>query len=88
MRLGLARTILRTPLGSVACVRTRALIVVLLPSIDSHDVQLAAINALYNSLEFVRENFSREVRHVPLLDCSPARSTGLTHCYCNRNPAG
>ncbi|GAA5923414.1 hypothetical protein JCM3775_007533 [Rhodotorula graminis] len=26
----------------------------------SHDVQLAAINALYNSLEFVRENFSRE----------------------------
>lgn len=28
----------------------------------SSDVQLAAINALYNSLEFVRENFSREVR--------------------------
>ncbi|KWU40980.1 ARM repeat-containing protein [Rhodotorula sp. JG-1b] len=26
----------------------------------SADVQLAAINALYNSLEFVRENFSRE----------------------------
>ena len=28
---------------------------------SSADVQLAAINALYNSLEFVRENFSREV---------------------------
>lgn len=28
---------------------------------NSADVQLAAINALYNSLEFVRENFGREV---------------------------
>jgi importin subunit beta-1 len=27
----------------------------------SQDVQLAAIHALYNSLEFVRENFEREV---------------------------
>jgi importin subunit beta-1 len=25
------------------------------------DVQLAAVNALYNSLEFVRDNFEREV---------------------------
>ena len=28
----------------------------------SGEVQLAAINALYNSLEFVRDNFEREVR--------------------------
>lgn len=28
----------------------------------SADVQLAAITALLNSLEFVRENFEREVR--------------------------
>jgi len=28
----------------------------------SADVQLAAIHALYNSLEFVRENFDRDVR--------------------------
>jgi hypothetical protein len=27
----------------------------------SPDVQLAAVHALYNSLEFVRENFEREV---------------------------
>ena len=27
----------------------------------SSEVQLAAINALYNSLEFVRDNFEREV---------------------------
>lgn len=27
----------------------------------STDVQLAAVNALYNSLEFVRDNFEREV---------------------------
>lgn len=32
-----------------------------LPHPCSADVQLAAINALYNSLEFVRENFGREV---------------------------
>jgi len=30
----------------------------------SHDVQLAAIHALYNSLEFVRENFEREVSRI------------------------
>ena len=29
----------------------------------SQDVQLAAIQALLNSLEFVRDNFEREVRH-------------------------
>lgn len=29
----------------------------------SADVQLAAVHALYNSLEFVRENFEREVSH-------------------------
>jgi hypothetical protein len=28
----------------------------------SPEVQLAAVNALYNSLEFVRANFEREVR--------------------------
>lgn len=28
----------------------------------SPEVQLAAIHALYNSLEFIRENFEREVR--------------------------
>ena len=30
----------------------------------SAEVQLAAIHALYNSLEFVRENFEREVRSL------------------------
>ena len=30
----------------------------------SNEVQLAAIHALYNSLEFVRENFEREVRFL------------------------
>lgn len=30
----------------------------------SPEVQLAAINALYNSLEFVRDNFEREVSPV------------------------
>ena len=29
----------------------------------SQDVQLAAIKALLNSLEFVRDNFDREVRY-------------------------
>ena len=32
----------------------------------STEVQLAAINALYNSLEFVRDNFEREVRFIPV----------------------
>lgn len=32
----------------------------------SADVQLAAITALLNSLEFVRENFEREVRVTPV----------------------
>ena len=32
----------------------------------STEVQLAAINALYNSLEFVRDNFEREVRVIPV----------------------
>ena len=31
----------------------------------SPDVQLAAIHALYNSLEFVRDNFEREVSLRP-----------------------
>jgi hypothetical protein len=31
----------------------------------SQDVQLAAIHALFNSLEFVRENFEREVCLIP-----------------------
>jgi len=31
----------------------------------SQEVQLAAIHALFNSLEFVRENFEREVRLAP-----------------------
>ena len=31
----------------------------------SHDVQLAAIHALFNSLEFVRDNFEREVCNLP-----------------------
>lgn len=35
----------------------------------SSDVQLAAVHALYNSLEFVRENFEREVRHVKYTVC-------------------
>ena len=30
----------------------------------SGDVQLAAIHALYNSLEFVRDNFEREVSRI------------------------
>lgn len=30
----------------------------------SSEVQRAAINALYNSLEFVRDNFDREVCHI------------------------
>ena len=38
----------------------------------SPEVQLAAIHALYNSLEFIRENFEREVRwwsiaYLPIL---------------------
>lgn len=33
----------------------------------SAEVQLAAIHALYNSLEFVRENFEREVCFFPYL---------------------
>ena len=32
----------------------------------SADVQLAAIHALYNSLEFMRENFDRDVRFFRL----------------------
>ena len=32
----------------------------------STEVQLAAINALYNSLEFVRDNFEREVHVIPV----------------------
>lgn len=32
----------------------------------SQDVQLAAIHALFNSLEFVRENFEREVSLLAL----------------------
>lgn len=30
----------------------------------STDVQLAAMQALYNSLSFIRENFEREVRAI------------------------
>jgi hypothetical protein len=30
----------------------------------STDVQLAAMQALYNSLSFIRENFEREVRDI------------------------
>jgi len=30
----------------------------------STDVQLAAMQALYNSLSFIRENFEREVRNI------------------------
>lgn len=42
----------------------------------STEVQLAAIHALYNSLEFVRENFEREVRpcllcHTPIHPPTP-----------------
>jgi hypothetical protein len=33
----------------------------------SPEVQLAAVHALYNSLEFVHENFEREVRNVKRL---------------------
>ena len=36
----------------------------------SADVQLAAITALLNSLEFVRENFEREVRALLRLGSS------------------
>jgi hypothetical protein len=54
----------------------------------SHDVQLAAVSALYNSLEFVRENFEREVRYLESFysSCSsPAevcaiRASGTTLC--------
>lgn len=31
---------------------------------DSVEVQLAAVNALYNSLEFIKENFAREVSYA------------------------
>jgi len=34
----------------------------------SADVQLSAIHALYNSLEFVRQNFEREVGHAYFTD--------------------
>lgn len=43
----------------------------------SSDVQLAAVHALYNSLEFVRDNFDREVCHVKFVALAPLkRSTG------------
>ena len=34
----------------------------------SQEVQLAAIHSLFNSLDFVRENFEREVSSFQLLD--------------------
>lgn len=39
----------------------------------SPDVQLAAVHALYNSLEFVRENFEREVRPCHVCDIHAAQ---------------
>lgn len=58
---------------------------------SSADVQLAAINALYNSLEFVRENFSREVciptkallvvdRNGELTSALHGRASAITSC--------
>ena len=47
----------------------------------SQDVQLAAIHALYNSLEFVRENFEREVH---LLSFPPV-SSSYKHTQGERN---
>ena len=49
------------------------------------EVQLAAIHALFNSLEFVRENFEREVRLFPPLPHSRLpiwllRASGITSC--------
>ncbi|KAA1076157.1 karyopherin beta [Puccinia graminis f. sp. tritici] len=38
----------------------------------STEVQLAAVNALYNSLEFVRANFDREVRSYTIFSAVPA----------------
>lgn len=41
----------------------------------SAEVQLAAIHALYNSLEFVRENFEREA--CPFLISAPRSNTSI-----------
>ena len=53
---------------------------------SSQEVQLAAIQALLNSLEFVRDNFEREVRSYSLKQrvASPdnviLRARGITSC--------
>jgi hypothetical protein len=54
----------------------------------STDVQLAAMQALYNSLSFVRENFEREVRALIIvfstsarrLNRLPGRASAITSC--------
>ena len=53
----------------------------------STDVQLAAMQALFNSLSFIRENFEREVRAIiasfqPQLDGLPDsyRASAITSC--------
>jgi importin subunit beta-1 len=35
----------------------------------NRDVQMAAMSALYNSLEFIRDNFEREVSYAVRHDC-------------------
>ena len=43
----------------------------------STDVQLAAMQALYNSLSFIRENFEREVRAPPVTFFFQPQLSGL-----------
>ena len=60
----------------------------------SSEVQLAAINALYNSLEFVRDNFEREVcvsyyiLYVHFLTCDQGERNYIMQVVCEatQNP--
>jgi importin subunit beta-1 len=60
----------------------------------STDVQLAAVSALYNSLEFVRDNFEREVRVkrkciIRLLTCRQGERNYIMQVVCEatQNPS-
>ena len=56
----------------------------------SPEVQLAAIHSLYNSLEFVRENFDRDVRlsslSIPLIALIGNRASATTSCKLSAKP--
>ena len=43
-------------------------------------MQLAAIKALYNSLDFIKDNFEREVRHI-----LPSKKLHFTYAQGERN---